>query len=250
MPQPLSSVLKGKPYEITLDPNCLLQEPGLAKLVAAAIGWSSNIEYGLGSTLVAMLGAHVKPGFALYSAIISNSAQRKAVNAVAEAILSPEDFATFKIVDRLAKAASLQRHELAHGLWGTSPQVPSALLLADPQYVQGVFAQHAHFWSLPSHKKPDPSVWPEAGFDPTKIFVYREKDLLNIVRDFEQTASIVALFRSLVDPQTGIFDQHLPEPQRDAIYRQLSTQRLFAEALSQSRENKTKTQKAQPQSPE
>jgi hypothetical protein len=248
MPQPLSSIVKDKPYEVTINPDGLLQKPNLANLVAVAIGWSSNIEYALGLVLVTMLDANVKPAFAMFSAITSAAAQRSALSSAAEAVLSPDDLEIFGAVLAVARTTSEQRNKFAHGLWGTSPQVPDALLLVSPEHILGVHAQQTHFFSLPPDLMMDLDQWPSGEIDPTKIFVYREKDFQNLIRDFEQTATIVARFRDLVDPRLKRYEKCFPEPPRDEILRQLSNQRPFAEALSRIRERQKKRQKAPPQS--
>lgn len=131
-PQPLSRV---NPKAVgTFGPECFDLYPELSKLVARAINIGSMIESRWSIILVNLVHADPRTGTAMYQALSSSEARRAALKAAAEVRLSKDDFLLFQAVVKVTTPQRNTRNHFAHHIWGRSPQVKNALLLALPEF--------------------------------------------------------------------------------------------------------------------
>lgn len=215
-PQPLSSVRRdARPIA---DPAALGRQPTLATLVAEIIATWSRIESTLGNTLGMMLRAGVQVSAAMYRAIFNFKIQMDVLEAAARLSLSQEDFELFGAIMVIVKRTGTKRHNLAHGLWGYTDGLPNALILFDPDEVLTYSASIADFMRSmyqgnfeATYEKPDLS----------KIFVYREKDLSEILSEMRSVDEMTKTFATLsFGPRAPLADQLrtqlLGEPQIQA----------------------------------
>jgi hypothetical protein len=250
MPQPLSNFLTFPgDHSTNFTPDALKREPELAALIAEAIGRCAAIEAGIGDILIRILHADTKPAFAMFTSLMDTSARRTLVEAAAKAGLSDSDFATFKIVSSITKVQIDARNKFAHWIWGYSPQVPNALLLADPRYLLNRSHDlHKHVL-LPLDKQMEaviasyPDVTKHIRIDFDQVYVYRKSDFEQTIRDFSETMEIVRLFAALIDPAFGKVENEIralmpnrkPNDPYAQIREKLLSQRLFQEYETQAR---------------
>jgi hypothetical protein len=100
MPQPFSQFHRGEFPKYKLGPIAIAERPVLAVAVAQAIAIWAYVEQELGSLLVKILGGDAGPSLAMYGALVSTAAQNAALNAAAEAVLSPAVHKRFLAVKR------------------------------------------------------------------------------------------------------------------------------------------------------
>jgi hypothetical protein len=134
MPQPLSIVSPNATAR--LSPHALLQKPELAALVCSAIAMSSEIDHSIGLLLVRIIGADAAPTIAMYDAIQADRVKMQLLNAAAKAALTSEQHRVYDAVIKVSVAAQKERNRLAHWIWAYSPEVPDALLLANPKHLR------------------------------------------------------------------------------------------------------------------
>ena len=130
---------------------------------------------------------------------------------------------------RVIKSGRKQRNNLAHHIWGYSPQLTDGLLLIDPQHLldAGLRNKERRHLTIDEIKSMGFEEY-IAGRRPnfSDIYVYRKPDLERIIRDFDQTSKIVFTFKLLV----GDFSY---TPSDDELYDTLSSYHLFAQYLRQ-----------------
>lgn len=134
MPQPLSRVKPNAKVEIGL--HSLTDKPILAGLVCNIIQFSSRVDHSLSLLLASILGADAKPALSMYEALKADNVKLAALTAAATAQLTPEQLRVFNATIKTAQIAQKPRHKIAHWVWVKSPDVPDALLLADPAYLR------------------------------------------------------------------------------------------------------------------
>lgn len=193
-PQPLSRVNSTTP--VLFDPKAITERPQLAILVSRAIAGWSEAEGQMGYLLVRMLGANAEPALAMFSALTSAPAQIAVVRAAAEAVLDSERMEMVNAVLAIASPLATQRHRLAHQIWGYSEDLPEALILADSKDI-------SQFWmklfnaarQYAAGKRPPETDWPR-----DRLFVYRERDLTDIVAEMDELRDNFYQLSFLVEP--------------------------------------------------
>jgi len=183
-PQPLSSVNRNA---IVKGGSTIAfqKHPDLAMLVAQAIGAWAELDSTISKILIQMLGAHAEPAARMYAALRSSQAQFDALAAAARCSLQPRDLELFNALMLVVRPARRARHRLAHDIWCYSDDLPDALLLIEANSHFNFFVQR-NIWEF----QPDSST----DFERIRVFVYRERDLREILANFTQTHELLALF--------------------------------------------------------
>jgi hypothetical protein len=244
MPQPLSRVRPTA--SIRLAPDSLDGKPELATLITYIFAQWATIEAEVGMLLIRILGATAEPALAMYSVITSQRIQMLALNAAAKSALSTEQFEVFKAVWSVLEAVQQPRNKLAHWIYGRCAELPDAILLADPQSLKQM---HTATTLLASGKAKRGEADKAFEVDRKSVFVYRKSDLKRIKRDLTEAREMLVHFRYYLNP---IFTTEAEIKKAgdgpgtvSGSFRQLSTLRLFREALSRLRAD----QKNSPSSP-
>lgn len=242
MPQPLSRVKPGALF--IPDSECLKDKPKLTALVAAIFAYAARIEYWQSLLLVRVLGADADPAIAMFSTLRAQHLQLGALQAAAKAALSAQEFAVFITSTKVAEAVQAPRNQLAHWIWGHSPQLPNALLLADPdaeterdrkltlfleQTDQVNRVNISEFVRLSTHDRKD------------TILVYTEADLQRAKRDIKDAAEVAGLVTAYLD---SLFRgrRKVPAttnvaPTREALFQKLYAIRMFHEVWDRNQAN-------------
>lgn len=231
-PQPLSSMRRDA--MVNIDPISLRIYPDLARKIADVIATWSQIECNLGVILARMLGAGVRSSMAMYLALNSSSAQTAALEAAAKISLSPERLELFSALCVLVKRASGHRNRMAHNLWGTSNELPDALVLLSPDAVLALHTNNAEYmanWREGKHVV-DPSTLPR--LDLSECFVYRENDFREIILELTDLWSHTSTFAYLL-----VID----EPPNGTQYRLLTGAPRIREELEKARTLRERAQK-------
>lgn len=219
-PQPLRSIRK-KPLTVRMGGDPLLKRPEMAAELGRAIAQWSLVETLLGDMLSTMLSADPKPALAMFSAIVSTTAQRSALEAVASSVLEHDDARNFRAIMRIFSRVGAERNKLAHWVFGIADELPDALLLLEPKHWRAgtaatITAINAGRASI--HKERAKPVWDNA-------YVYKKADIADISDRAMSLARIISLFQGSIDP-------HVSPDLRDARRRELPSEHLMAEALA------------------
>jgi hypothetical protein len=246
MPQKLSMVCD-VPGKITLSPHVFKDRPEEAVLVARIVSTWATIEHELATTLMRMLGATEAVALAMFTALDAASARRAALNAAAKAAYegNNEGYMVYAAVTGAAFSAGKKRHKVAHWLWGGCENLPGALLLADPDAVGRTEKAHLIAQDNPLDEpelstEADVNAWlSKFQWDPSRIYVYTDKDLQRDLADLEEVSTIMFWYRMYLRPhRTEAQIDHLktlghessPLGTASEALRQLSRLRLYQEA--------------------
>ena len=163
MPQPLSRVVPSATFEIgNVGLATLRRRPKLAIAAMECIASWSHVERFLLGTYVQLAGGEEADAAAVYLAMETSTAKSEAIRVLSERKLSPDHRALMQAIIRVSKACQKERDKLAHWSWGTSPELPEALLLADPRILNA---------------------------NPNNIYVYRANDFESMRHRFDRIAS-------------------------------------------------------------
>lgn len=229
MPQPLSRV-KPDIRTVTWSARVFSAMPKFAVSIATAIAISANIDHELGLLLSRVLKTDSNPALAIFSKLQTMQLQKVAIEAAASATLDAQDFRVFKAALLATETAQIARNKLAHWLWGYSEDLDDAILLIDPDY----FSQRA--MSVDNWRRGYHDDIASLSFNLERIFVYKESDFEQIIRDLAEADRILKFLAIYIEPS---FDDNsnvqsnpdsLPLTRAESL-RQLSNQRLFREAL-------------------
>jgi hypothetical protein len=194
MPQKLSNVCTEATVSFHFGHST--NKPELAELTAGIFARWAWIEHQLSLLLLFVLGAEAKPALAMFSVLTTQRLRGNATSAAAKAALPRKKFEIFRAVMGVIERVANDRHRLAHWLWATSPELPHALLLADPDHMKTKEMQRAEKrWST----KPDD---PTKLFlpDPSEILVYTKKDLERVKRDMGEASVALVWLRYFLSP--------------------------------------------------
>jgi hypothetical protein len=210
-PQPLLSVRRDA--AVNVEPITLRQYPDLARSISDVIATWSQVECNLGVLLARMLGAAARPSMAMYSALSSSAAQMAALQAAADVALSRERLELFGALLILVKRAATKRNKIAHWLWGTSVQIPNALILLNPDAVHGLHTQNAEYMAAFKNGQTvadHPSTLPP--LDLSEAFVYRQQEFTEILAEIDEVRSLTVSFVFMLvidEPPNGVQYQML-----------------------------------------
>jgi hypothetical protein len=168
--------------------NAMQQRPKLAMLISYTIAAWAYVEASLGNFLTLLLGSNAAPTIALFMRSGMARQQIEDVKAAAKAVFSEHDFVLAKAVLGIALEIAEQRNALAHSLWGYSDDIPD-----------GIIAVESGHYMIENFKE---AVGDEVAlrFDKPKfheMWVYKEKDLIEIIKQIESLWSYIPMLVSL-----------------------------------------------------
>jgi hypothetical protein len=247
MPQPLSRVKPGA--TVRQRPMILDHLPAkYAQLVAGIFSTWSLVEYRLSILLVRILGADAEPALAIFATLDAQHLRFKALEAAAKAALEEREYDVFKATINVARSVQTPRNQLAHWVWAHSPELPDALLVAEPKSAKD--RDREFTLALESGETDSEKISALNTFDPAHVQVYREGDLQRARDDLEQAVEITFLTVVYLD---GLYKGRIKPlpwtrstPTRDQLFQQLYGLRLFQEAWDRIQTDRKKSQ--QPQS--
>ncbi|WP_422373305.1 hypothetical protein [Hoeflea sp.] len=176
MPQPLSKVCPNCSYSIgATGAPALPSRPELAALAMESIASWSHVEAELLRVYIQLMGGKDDRATVAYLSLETQGAKTNVISAVAKSFLGKDELSVLNAILRLAKTNQKHRDKLAHWIWGICPDLPDAILLANPKNMK--------------------SGYP----DPSEVFVYKAKDFTQIIEANKRLASlagglILALF--------------------------------------------------------
>jgi hypothetical protein len=246
MPLPLSQV---KP-DATVTLWGPMLNPLIGLRVANVISLSARVDHELSLLLVHILGANAQAAHAMFDAIRSNQLKMQVLVAAANAELKsePEKHLAFRAVLKASDIAQEDRNKIAHWVWGSAPELPDTLLLANPTYVRLQNVQQlrlsqnteslAKFLSsglANAEREEMDKLWE---VDKDNVDVYTLQDLQGVVIKLVEATNVLFYFRYVLRPLK--LNALAPEPPpiyqdlgtTDGALRQLSSLRLFQEALA------------------
>lgn len=233
-PQPLSRV---RPNATTyFSPDVLFTYPDLAAYAMSVIGQWARTDATLSELLSVMLTtSDLAVGMAMYQALTGTGSRQTALLAAAEEALPVQDFWLLQAVLRLNRPSRDQRNDFAHHLWGTSDDVPNALLLVDPAVfikhltIRDIYAKNAMAMFL-RYSSMGKEV-PTGELDHSKVQVYRKRALQQAAKDAIKAGARAFYLSVAIDHDR--FGQH-----SDAMRRQLLSEPAIQQAFEAlSREN-------------
>ncbi|MGE5259720.1 MAG: hypothetical protein ACM3MH_02450 [Actinomycetota bacterium] len=246
MPQPLSKF--PKVHSIGFDTNALANKPDMAVLVANIFAASAQIDHELSLILVRLLGADETPALAMFGILESQSLQRKALIAAAQAHFEdePAEFETFSAIISAVECAQADRHRIAHGVWAKSDQLPDALLVADTKVLKESTIALSQLKTARGPKAEEAVKKFASLFQ--GVYVYKKADLERVRRDLAEAEGIMSQYQIYLEPM--FTEEHaakfaIPVGTRAQALQKLSTSRLFRQALIRVRD---KAAKNKPQS--
>ena len=226
--QPLSSFSKSKAKDLTFAPGSLFKRPELTPYILRVIENWSFTEWG-----ILMLGCECLQGdrvavTAMLQAIESQLARHTAILAAVETLLDKEHFIFFCAAFRSIGPSRNTRNKFVHHAWGTSDDLPDALLLQDVKIANLEFSKHVKLARHSLASGGDPVI---RSIDRSEIFVWREPDFEKEVEDAEQA-------RSIISDLSGMVWAFLNGRPTDAIRTRLSKNPLVEQRI---RKAKTQT---------
>ncbi len=191
MPNPLSKVRPKCNYEHS--PDSLRSRPGHASLIMQVIANVSLIENTRGLIFSYLLGVDDYLALLIYSEIRSASVKSSAFHAVIKASLSEEDREMLNKIDKFSKKVIAQRNKFSHGLWGTSNDLPDAILYLPSDH----FLDKTHqYLDNPHARGLERKILAPGLQDRSRVMVYTVGDLENSV---SESISALSLYRNFFD---------------------------------------------------
>lgn len=134
MPNPISRVMPNANIIIgNAGHRALSERKELAVLAMEAIGSSSNVENFLLHLFMTLFGGDKAMAARIYLALDVQRAKTQALNEAVSSVANEKIRDLINAVIGLSKTTKKSRDDLAHHIWGISPQLPDALLLLDPK---------------------------------------------------------------------------------------------------------------------
>lgn len=206
-PQPIDKV--SSKAEFILTTEALVDRPMLSNIVTQIFALWTVAEQEFQVLFSRMVGPDERVSEAVFSALQSEGIQRSAMTAAAKVKFGngSDQYTAFKAVINVYLSASKIRHKLAHWRWGVSPQMPDALLLADPKATKPVLKTMSHMRSvkpLDGQNRPErtKSILENITYDRSKILVFTIKDLERGLSDLEQSVLAFYHFDLYTNPLT------------------------------------------------
>jgi len=175
----------------------LALRPEEAALVAHAIaGWSVT-EAHLGHIFGTLIGATEPVTMDMYAAIRSFEVQRKLLETAAEKLLPVHYFDMLIAVMVVVARSQYIRHRFAHGIWGSSQDIPAALLWAEPKSFWLTRVAKIRYWRTIKEFKAE-TILNEPRISRSDIMVYRNKDLRKACEEIETSYKYANLIYEMV----------------------------------------------------
>jgi hypothetical protein len=197
MPQPLSRVNPNA--TLIIGNNCdnpSDHRPEIALLAIKVIAEWSILESFLQGLFVKLLGSNPALGAAMYSSLSGTSARRDAFRAVAKLSLSPEELEIFDAIFSLYITAAKQRNNVAHWVWGYSPQIPDGVILCNPNVFMDFNVRIEQFTAA--------LIWEEKvefpQFNKDQVFVFYAHDFTGMSERIQRLMHFVSLFKAVAIP--------------------------------------------------
>ncbi len=199
MPQPLSRVRPVTQY--TLSPNILAEKPEFGASITKIIGIWSHVEAALQSLMVQILGGKEPAAIAIYSILKSQNLQTLALDAVSDLVFKDgEQHEILAAVLDVAATAGKIRHRFAHWLWGSTPELPDCLLLADPQSITRRVTLKLR-WRIEPY-----DIDKEWTSTMERILVYKISDIENDLARVQETAQVMHFYEDYLNPHNSESD--------------------------------------------
>jgi hypothetical protein len=178
----------------------------------------------------------------MFSTLTAQHLQMGALEAAAEAALSPEELDVFHAAIEVTNSVQTPRNHLGHWVWGYCKELPDALLLADPaaqkerdhQMILALQRGDAgHFYPMELVKLDK--------YDPETVMVYKIGDLERANRDMidgHYVAWALAMYLDGIFTGKRKLPPHLKEAAdraRVELFQQLYEKRQFREAWDRRR---------------
>lgn len=181
------------------------RRPHIAALIAEIIGRWSSIEQSLGILLASILRASPVAAMEMYLAIRNQRAQKDALDGAAEAELSSQYYQLYKAIRVLVRSCEKERDAFAHRTFGFLRDDPYAVLLGNPR---DLLKRHAGFMDwLHAPREGDKY---ESKRKPLKVefpMLYRQDELLQIIKRMSRTQKHLAEFIRCIDPADSTADR-------------------------------------------
>lgn len=194
-----------------MQDDTMRKNPEIGLLVAECIAQWPEVENVLGHVLAMLLETEARAAIAMLSSLASTAAQTAIIEAAAETKLRNDQKEVFDAILMLVRQVGKERHKMAHWCWGSSPQLPDALLLIDPE------------WKLQFSVDVGGRL-PDGTPNRDRIFVVRKSDV-------EETLKRLIAVRNFAGRITGFLWKRTPEPQRDEYLRLLASEPQVHEAV-------------------
>ncbi len=164
---------------------------------------------------------------AMYEALSGGEARRAALEGAAKAALPEDDFLLFKAVEKVLGPARRIRNNFAHHIWGTTTEIPDALLLIDPKCLREFEVQKSDGRSLIIER--------------SLVYVWKERDLKEARAAIHDGLLILGILSE------GLAEKPLARPQIGASARQqLLSRPPIAQALQRMSQKSTLPTPPQP----
>ena len=211
MPQPLSK--RCPKATVLLSTLSLSGKPHLPELVCSIIAASSDVDHELSLLMARILGADAAAAIAVFD-VLRGFMREKALETAAKVALNPGQYRVLLAVLQMAKSAQSDRHKIAHGVWGSCPELPDALLVADPTFLrwqeiekakaQSKTVQAAAFTLADFLRgKEPPSLVDTTNLyeiDKNRILVYEARELVEILGRLMEVRRGLFLFKYYLSP--------------------------------------------------
>ena len=204
-PQPLTSARPGyQSVRFHLIDDAMEKRPKLAGLVMRIINIWSYTDHSLATLTTSFLKADFETVTEMLQALTGIEGRRAAITAAAQSTLSVDDFNLFTAVMRVIRPLRKRRNDFAHFLWGILPDEPDVLLLLNPKYLAQYDAKtrswSKEFMAYRPTGAERPEIPPRPEIDFTKVFVYREQDLIEDVNHATKASQFVFMLQFALSP--------------------------------------------------
>jgi hypothetical protein len=119
--------------------RALSERPALAVLAMETIASYSNVEGFFLRLFIQLCGGNSAAAAKMYLALEADGPKKAALRAAVDSLSNEKHKALLRAVIDLGAVQKKFRDKLAHHIWWISPQVPDALILADPRVDSGDF---------------------------------------------------------------------------------------------------------------
>jgi hypothetical protein len=171
------------------------EHPDLYHLVMQTISMASYGEQMWAGLFVTLLRSSPKAAFASYYKLEAASARKAILLAAAKEVVMPEDYLRLLAVIKAIKPAIDTRNKFAHHLWGDSPEIPDALVLANPESWTQMHVDGALSFLGP---RPPPGEEPEIIQDLSATFVWNRAALKSAVETMTRAVTSVGMICELL----------------------------------------------------
>lgn len=160
----------------------------------------AHIDHLWGLIFIDLMHAAPRVGYQIYQSLSGGVARRAAIDAAAKERLSEADYQLFAAVGRALAPQRRRRNDFSHHLWGTSPEVPDALLLADPA---GTAEHQANRITYIATLMKTREAAPTPQQDRSKIQVFTRAALIEAYKEAEEARNILVALSFTLHRETG-----------------------------------------------